>query len=310
MSQFNLTILLYHGVTNSIPYGIENISGKHIHVDEYFDQMSWLKKNANILSMEEVYFFIANKKAFPKNAVAVTFDDGFENNYSQAFPVLKNLGIPTTFYISSGMIGTNEMFWVDKLEDCINHTQNEIINIVLGEEFNFELKQSKQKINALKRIKTFCKASNNSIKEDVIKQLIEQTGHQPNSDNSDNYRVMNWQQLIEMSLNENVIIGGHSLKHEILSRLDHEQMKKNIELSVEELSSKLNINVEHYSYPEGQSDHYNEDVINILRDNGVKCCPSAVHGINSEEDDLFHLKRIMVGFGEIEFPKNLISSSI
>ena len=67
---------------------------------------------------------------------------------------------------------------------------------------------------------------------------------------------------------------------------------------------------EHYSYPEGQSDHYNDDVINILRDNGVKCCPSAVHGINSEEDDLFHLKRIMVGFGEIEFPKNLISSSI
>ena len=64
MSQFNLTILLYHGVTNSIPYGIENISGKHISVDEYFDQMSWLKKNANILSMEEVYYFIANKIHF------------------------------------------------------------------------------------------------------------------------------------------------------------------------------------------------------------------------------------------------------
>ena len=309
MNNAHLTIILYHGVTDFKSKGIENISGKHLDVDEYFDQMKWLKRNTNILSMEEVFYILSNNKSFPKNAIAITFDDGFENNYSKAFPILKNLEIPTTFYISSAMIGSNKMFWVDKLEDCINNAKSKTINMILEKEYNFELKNSEDKINALTKIKSFCKMSKNSLKEKVIEQLIAQTGHKPDSSNSDNYKVMSWQQLKEMSLNEYVIIGGHSSSHEILSKLDVDEMQKIVKSSIDKLSSELNIKIEHYSYPEGQHDHYNQEVINALISNGIKCCPSAIHGVNYQGDDPFHLKRIMVGFAKTPFPEDLIKSS-
>ena len=108
------------------------------------------------------------------------------------------------------------------------------------------------KVKALSVIKSFCKSSSNLTKENVIKQLISQTKHNPNYKNSDNYRVMNWSQLHEMSLNKNIIIGGHSLSHEILSKLSIEDMRINIELSIKKLEMNLNQKIEHYSYPEGQ----------------------------------------------------------
>ena len=172
MSNSTLTILLYHGVTRSQAIGLENISGKHIQAEEYFNQMQWLKNNAYVISMEEVYEIITKKKKFPKKAVAVTFDDGFENNFTEAFPVIADLEIPTTFYISSAMIGTQNMFWVDQLEDCINNSKLDAIEIYLDDKRQFNIKLIEDKVKALSVIKSFCKSSSNLTKENVIKQLI------------------------------------------------------------------------------------------------------------------------------------------
>lgn len=58
----------------------------------------------------------------------------------------------------------------------------------------------------------------------------------------------------------------------------------------------------HYSYPEGLSHHYNETVIAALKARGIRCSPSAIHGLNPPQVDLFHLHRVMVGFHGAPFP--------
>ena len=60
-------------------------------------------------------------RRLPSYSVVVTFDDGFENNYTAAFPVLQHYGIPATFYLSTGFIGTQRTFWVDKIEYLLYH---------------------------------------------------------------------------------------------------------------------------------------------------------------------------------------------
>ena len=107
-----------------------------------------------------------------------------------------------------------------------------------------------------------------------------------------------------MGSNSLFTIGGHSLYHDILSLLPFEKMKKNIDLSIQLLEYNLNQPIAHYSYPEGQPNHYNADVIHILKKKKIKCCPSAISGINKISEDLFHMKRIMVGFNGAEFPYN------
>ena len=112
-------ILLYHGVSNYSNYkGIENFSKKHISKSVFLKQMKYLKKTCNLISFNDLTKY-KKKGEIPKNTVLITFDDGFENNYKVAFPILKKFKKPAIFYVSAGMIGKEKMFWVDKIEDII-----------------------------------------------------------------------------------------------------------------------------------------------------------------------------------------------
>ena len=306
-----LTILLYHGVTDHKSSGIENISKKHIDVKEYFLQMSWLKENAHIISMDKVVEHYIYNIPFPDHSVAITFDDGFENNFLQALPVIQELDIPTTFYISSGLIGTKNMFWVDQLEDCINLSkEKELKLLVNNNEVILDLSDIPKKIGSLKQIKAICKDASNNLKIEIIKQVISCSGVTPSTEHCPNYKVMDWSQLKIMSLDKNVIIGGHSLNHEILSKLSVEDMKLNIGESINLLEKNLLQEIKHYSYPEGQENHYNKSVIDSLKEFKIQCSPSARHGTNSEHNDLFNLYRVMVGFDGISFPYEVIKEGV
>ena len=72
-------ILLYHGVTSSKSFGIENYSKKHINIKLFEKQMKFLKKNRTVVPLRKIRQI--------KNSVAITFDDTFKNVYTNALPV-------------------------------------------------------------------------------------------------------------------------------------------------------------------------------------------------------------------------------
>ena len=115
---------------------------------------------------------------------------------------------------------------------------------------------------------------------------------------------MNWQELKAMNASDLFIIGGHSLYHNILSMISpFEKLALDIDTSLALLKYHLDQEITHYSYPEGQAIHYNQTVIDYLKQQGIICCPSAIDGTNPQDSlDLFHLKRVMVGFMGREFP--------
>ena len=80
------------------------------------------------------------------------------------------------------------------------------------------------------------------------------------------------------------------------------RLKKEIQISIKLLEYHLGEKIRHYSYPEGQKEHFNLTTINLLKSNGIICCPSAIMGFNTLRTDPFRLKRIMVGFSDIPFP--------
>ena len=105
-----------------------------------------------------------------------------------------------------------------------------------------------------------------------------------------------------MNNNKLFTIGGHSVNHNILSLINSKDLEFQISSCINKLSSELETKIEHFSYPEGQIHHFNSEVIEVLKKNGIKCCPTAIHGYNDFSEDLFNLKRVMVGFEKIDFP--------
>lgn len=297
-----LTILLYHGVTRSKSRGIENRSGKHMRADIFADQMRYIKNNCTVLSMDEYLDINLNGQDLPPRSVVVSFDDGFRNNYSVAAPILHDLHMPAIFYISSGMVNTDLMFWVDVLEDCINLTSRHTISLKLNKNRSFPTRTEAQKLEALHSIKSYCKSVSQLEYKRVLNDLQSATKITASVAHAENYEVIKWDELREMDRDPLFTIGGHAMYHDILSQLPEDRLDLEIRTSLDLLHLHLGHGVEHYSYPEGQDNHYNEHIIRKLKGRGIICCPSAIPGLNPKGTDVFHLRRIMIGFAGIPFP--------
>ena len=301
-----LTILCYHGITKDKSYGIENYSHKHIPYNLFREQLEKLLNFCQVISMDDVIDIYRNKTKINDNLVAITFDDGFKNNYEVAAPILDKLNFKATFYITSGLINTNNLFWVDQLENSINSFTIEQFSLELGgKNHDFKTNTLENKIESLKAIKHFCKKTMNSEKNRIVDYINKLSlSSIVNTKKIPNYEIMNWSDIRKLNENKNFILGGHSLKHNLFSKIESKlELKKDIETSIDLIKNNIGENIHHYSYPEGQKIHFNKSIIKILKKNKIKCCPTAIDGINDGSEDLFSLKRIMPNFMGREFPK-------
>lgn len=282
-------ILLYHGVTKSKSYGVENYSNKHIQADEFDRQMKFLKENKKVVSIRNI------KREL--DSVAVTFDDTFKNIYDVALPILKKYDIPATFFVSTGFIGNHKNFWVDRIEHMINFSDKDKI------EFDselFNLRDRDEKINSLIKIKSKLKKCEPACRENFLSDIKIQTGWK-NAIEIENYKNLSLDDVKKLDEPPMYEVGGHTVNHEILSYLDDEKLNQEISDCIKTLEKITGRKTDLFSYPEGQEKHYNKKVINCLKDNGITICPSAIDGFIGEEDE-FNYKRIMVGFCDIKFP--------
>lgn len=300
--QREATILLYHGVTDVASRGIENRDRKHIATAEFVHQMAFLRREAHPLSIDELLALLVEGRRLPPRAVVVSFDDGFRNNFTQAVPVLEKYSIPAVFYVTSGIVNTDLMFWVDELEDCLNLTRRRSLLVRTDRLMEFDLTTDDARMAALRSIKAYCKIAPADEVERVVQEVAAGTGVEASVAHSPNYEKISWSELREMHRHPLFTIGGHSLYHRILTSLSPEALEREVRASLDLLTVKLGGNIEHYSYPEGQAHHYDGKTIDMLKRFGVRCSPSAIPGLNPPGTSPFHLRRIMVGFQEVPFP--------
>ena len=82
---------------------------------EFENQLKYLQRTHKIITLGEMTRIIAEKRALPKKTAVITFDDGYKDNYTNAFPILKKLNIPATIFLTTGYIDNNDLFWWDKV---------------------------------------------------------------------------------------------------------------------------------------------------------------------------------------------------
>jgi len=290
------TIFLFHGVIPEKDSAIRNYTNKHLLSKDFENLLVELKNIGKPISLDEAIDSFESKTSLSNFSYAITFDDGFENNYSIALPILEKHSTPATFYVSTNLIEKNLMSWIDQIEYCFEKSNN--ISLFLPwKDDSIQLSSIEEKINCLEDIRKQVKANQDlyepskivsSIFKQCDKTLVSSSNHILD-------KKMNWSQVADIHQKDLFSIGGHSHNHLSLGLLNPIIMKNEIITSVEYLKHKANISSRHYSYPEGQSHDFNNSIITVLRDQQIKCCPTAIDGLNDLNiPSLFHLKRVMV----------------
>lgn len=103
---WGVTILMYHRVNDALAPSDLSVS-----LRKFEEQMRYLKRFCQVVRLEDLLDTYANKRELPrrrKPQVIITLDDGYRDNYLNAFPVLKKLGLPATIFLATGFIGKDK----------------------------------------------------------------------------------------------------------------------------------------------------------------------------------------------------------
>jgi peptidoglycan/xylan/chitin deacetylase (PgdA/CDA1 family) len=269
-------ILLYHGVTKAHPSfdKIENHRRKHVAVDAFKKHIEYLSSRFTVVPLATLISEV--EKGGGKGMVAITFDDGYENVCTEAYPILKEHNAPMTFYIVRDFIEAREPLWVDRIEYAIDATAKETISIPLeqGSATSFSLKTREEKISADNAIRTFAKRVPNAERLRIIADVERECGVSLRDvlTTKPDYRPASREQLSTLLSEGLVEFGGHTLSHPILSNLTHDELETEIEGSTTFIQS-FGVTPTTFAYPNGGREDYTEKVIDVLKSNGYTNAP-------------------------------------
>ncbi|HEY5560995.1 MAG TPA: polysaccharide deacetylase family protein [Clostridiaceae bacterium] len=112
----SIPVLMYHHIAPNT-----NNDGTCVSPEKFREDMRFLKDNGYYtLNLNELYNFYYTNTPLPEKAVAITFDDGYEDNYSVAYPILKEYGLKATIFMITGKIDqpsyltTKQLILLDK----------------------------------------------------------------------------------------------------------------------------------------------------------------------------------------------------
>jgi len=104
-----IPILFYHKINYLNPKATEQCL--YVRPEDFEKQMNLLKKwNYMTVSLDEVIASTKRNKEFPQKPVVITFDDGYLDNYTYAFPIMKNLGFTGTVFLTTDAVGKTMAF--------------------------------------------------------------------------------------------------------------------------------------------------------------------------------------------------------
>ncbi len=248
-------------------------------------EMAYIARTYRVLTVEELADRM-QRGALPRNALAITFDDGYRDNLTQAAPILARHGVPATIFLATGFIGTADVPWFDRLAMAFKSTKAASIVAPSGE--TLDLPDRAARVLAMERIlaclKTLPDADQRRTLDGVLKAL--------GVTDRECFKnlMLNWDDVHALA-SLGFSIGAHTVNHPILSRISAERAWKEILGSRAMIETACGRPPRAFAYPSGKAEDYTEAVKNFVRDAGFTCAVTTRFGANTRQTCPYELRR-------------------
>lgn len=290
----DLRILAYHRVlpepVEDFSFDIELVSAW---AERFREQMLHLRNHFHPMRFDEVLAMLQAGRRLPANAVVVTFDDGYEDNHRVAFPILRDLGVPATFFVATGHIDSGRPYLYDWLVHALCVTKASRVEIPeLG--LDVPLAASLEGRRALAaEVLDRVKALRESTQSILVRRIVAQLGV-PVPDQDGGCRPMSWQNLREMR-DGGMEIGSHGVHHRMLAKLPASLMRAELVESRRRMQAELGVPARVLSYPVGGHDAFDDEVIAAARAAGYEMACTYIAGTSRPDlRSRFALRRLPV----------------
>ncbi len=298
-----LYISMYHYVRDLIHSRYPEIKG--LDVKLFREQMEFFKENFNVVKMEQVIDVVENGGVLPENALLLTFDDGYIDNYTYTLPILEEFKFQGSFFIPGKTFTTHQLLDVNKIHYILASADirelvvdvKEKMDYYRGAEFDYP--STEELWNEFAIENRFDGKETVFVKRMLQTALPEKLRNRISSDLFEKYIGVTEEQLayelymtpeqIRTMKNHGMFIGIHGYDHYWLANLPEEQMKKDIDMALDSLGEFLDRDCWVMNYPYG---NHSQAVIDYISSKGA-CLglTTEVRAADLSKDNKFTLPR-------------------
>jgi peptidoglycan/xylan/chitin deacetylase (PgdA/CDA1 family) len=275
-----VVILTYHRVLPAEERARYYVQpGMYVAPDVFEAQMRFVKAHFEVLSLSGLLdAWAADHLNDATRYCVVTFDDGWRDNYTHAYPILRSLGIPATIFLATRFVGTDDWFWPDRLAYILEQRQRDRRRDDHGREgIETEIETEIDRWKALRAV---------DIEQRLELMRRDWGGALPRD------RVfMSWDEIDEMG-RHGVSFGSHSVSHAILTRETPGNIESELRASLAVLRDRGVNYVPVFCYPNGD---YSAAIAEQVRSAGYRAAVSSDSGWERRRpENVFALHRVGV----------------
>ena len=294
MNIHNFSILMYHGIRkDSDKKHLSEYSELNVPMQAFTEQMKYIQKKYHVLSMSEIVHHIQADEPFAPHSLAITFDDGYLNNYLYAYPICKKLNIPFTIYVATNFINNQDLLWTDRLLLAFSNTKQTQLSInIKGDDYSYVLQNPRDKDQAHLDLLQKLKQLNTMKIHETLNEVEARLDIQPEHMDTSPLRPCSWKELYEMANSGLVEIGAHTAGHHILTQLSETECKNELNTSKEQVEKNLKRQCNHFAYPNGRTGDFNSYTEKWIKEAGFSSAVTTVEGFNNHTSNPLVLNRL------------------
>jgi peptidoglycan/xylan/chitin deacetylase (PgdA/CDA1 family) len=263
-----ILVLAYHRVTADDAIAMCAYPAMHVSCSSFEKQLLALRDLYRIIPLSELAKILDAKTPLREPVAVVTFDDGYQDNFTNAFPILERLNVPATFFLSFGFVDRREPFWFDRLAAAVRAWDHQPqARSILRPQLPDALLRALQAPSPLAER---CRAAAAALKvlSDGERQAVMATlqQHLDLQAQPDATSPLTWEQARQMC-QSGMSMGAHSVSHAILTTQSEERAREEVTASLQGVARRIGTSVDAFAYPNGDT---NEWVTSLVRNAGGK----------------------------------------
>lgn len=250
----------------------------------FAEEMRWVRDWFNVLPLTEAIERL-RKNSLPPRALAISFDDGYADNRTVAAPILQSLGLSATFFVTTGVLDGGRM-WNDTVIESIRAVRSEQLDLERLGLGTYSLGNAASRRVAIDKVLTRIKRLPSIEREAMVNAIAEVVGAELPLD-----LMMSATQVRELSA-LGMDVGGHTVTHPILTRLDDEAAYREMAEGREALRAMSRSPVELFAYPNGVPGvDYDARHVALVRRCGFAAALTTAAGVSTPRSDVYQLPR-------------------
>lgn len=250
-----------------------------------FDAMlSWIGKAFNVMPLDRAVAALAEGR-LPARAAAITFDDGYADNYSVALPILQKHGLSATFFVAADYLDGGRMF-NDTVIEAVRAYAGDTLDLTdlgLG---SFEVRTPSARRSAIQALLSALKylpAQTRTHQAAAIGETVDAA--LPDD------LMMTSGQLRALRAG-GMVIGGHTCSHPILAGIEDDAAFREIAEGKQRLENILREPISLFAFPNGKpGKDYLATHVRMVREAGFSAAVSTAIGVARRDADVFQLPR-------------------